>query len=171
MAFPKKKKKYRSPVEGPLRRLPGQSVRDERDKLLNDQLTEYLLAGIGFCFLAVWEWLRRWIALPFAAEIFTGAALFMTATALFEYFGCDAKSEILTKLKKANAGSANYSLSSDVSATSPLTIYLLTSQTSITCSSGRVAFLQLKRRRTAFLEMDALVSMNLECFGLATSLQ
>jgi hypothetical protein len=86
MAFPKRKKKYRSPVEGPLRRLPGQSVRDERDKLLNDQLTEYLLAAIGFCFLAVWEWLRRWIALPFAAEIFTGAALFMTAYCAFRIF-------------------------------------------------------------------------------------
>lgn len=41
MAFPKKKKKYRSPVEGSLRRLPGQCVRDERNKLLNDQLFEY----------------------------------------------------------------------------------------------------------------------------------
>jgi hypothetical protein len=32
-----------SPVEGPLRRLPGQSIRDERDKLLNDTASDYLL--------------------------------------------------------------------------------------------------------------------------------
>jgi hypothetical protein len=86
MAFPKKKKKYRSPVEGPLRRLPGQSVRDERDKLLNDQLTEYLLAGIGFCFLAAWEWLRHWIVLPFSAEVMTVFALGMTGYCTFRIF-------------------------------------------------------------------------------------
>jgi hypothetical protein len=85
MAF-NRKKKSSSPVEGPLRRLPGQSVRDERDKLLNDQLFEYLLVAFGFCSLAVWEWLRRWIGLPFAAEIFTGAALFMSAYCAFRIF-------------------------------------------------------------------------------------
>ena len=73
-------------MEGPLRRFAGQSVRDERDKLLNDQLTEYLLAAIGFCFLAAWEWLRRWKPLPFGAEIFTGAALLMTAYCAFRIF-------------------------------------------------------------------------------------
>src|SRR5439155_27156443 len=86
MAFGSKKRKYRPPVEGPLRRFAGQSVRDERDKLLNDQLTEYLLAAIGFCFLAAWEWLRRWKPLPFGAEIFTGAALLMTAYCAFRIF-------------------------------------------------------------------------------------
>src|SRR5207245_11234822 len=86
MAFGSKKRKYQPPVEGSLRRLAGQSVRDERDKLLNDQLTEYLLAGIGFCFLAAWEWMRRWIVMPFAAEILTGAALLMTAYCAFRIF-------------------------------------------------------------------------------------
>ena len=83
MPFPKKKKKYRSPVEGPLRRLPGQSIRDERDKLLNDQLFEYLVVAFAFCFLAVWEWLRRWLRVPFAAEIFTLFAVFMTGYCAF----------------------------------------------------------------------------------------
>ena len=86
MAFGFKKSKYRPPVEGSLRRLAGQSVRDERDKLLHDQLTEYLLAAIGFCFLAVWEWMRRWVAMPFAAEILTAAALLMTAYCTFRIF-------------------------------------------------------------------------------------
>ncbi len=86
MAFPKKKKKHRPPVEGPLRRLAGQSVRDERDRLLNDQLLDYVLVAFGFCSLAAWEWLRRWISLPFAAEILTGAALLMTAYCAFRIF-------------------------------------------------------------------------------------
>ena len=78
MAFPKRKK-HRPPVEGPLRRLPGQSVRDERDRILDDQLLDYLLAGFAFCSLAAWEWLRRWLVLPFAAETMTAFAVMMTA--------------------------------------------------------------------------------------------
>jgi hypothetical protein len=49
VAFPNKKKKYRSPVEGPLRRLPGQSIRDERDRLFEDKVVGYLLA-----FMVMW---------------------------------------------------------------------------------------------------------------------
>jgi nuclease-like protein len=86
MAFPKKKKKYRSPVEGPLRRLPGQSIRDERDKLLNDQLFEYLLVAFAFCSLAVWEWLRRWLRVPFSPEILTLFAVVMTGYCSFRIF-------------------------------------------------------------------------------------
>ena len=86
MAFPKKKKKYRSPVEGALRRLPGQSIRDERDRLLNDQLLDYLIVALGFCFLAAWEWLRRWLRVPFAPEIFTLFAVGMTGYCAFRIF-------------------------------------------------------------------------------------
>jgi hypothetical protein len=86
MAFPKKKKKYRSPVEGPLRRLPGQSVRDERDRLLNDQTLDYLIVALGFCSLAAWEWLRRWLQVPFAPEIFTLFAVGMTGYCAFRIF-------------------------------------------------------------------------------------
>ncbi len=83
MAFGSKKRKYRSPVEGSLRRLAGQSIRDERDKLLNDQLTEYLLAAIGFWVLAGWEWFRRWNPSPIAPEILTGIAFLMTTYCAF----------------------------------------------------------------------------------------
>ncbi len=86
MAFPKKKKKYRSPVEGQLRRLPGQSVRDERDRLLNDQLLDYLIVALGFCSLAAWEWLRSWLRVPFAPEIFTLFAVVMTGYCAFRIF-------------------------------------------------------------------------------------
>jgi len=86
MAFPKKKKKYRSPVEGPLRRLPGQSVRDERDRLLNDQSLDYLIVALGFCSLATWEWLRRWLRVPLGPEIFTLFAVGMTGYCAFRIF-------------------------------------------------------------------------------------
>jgi len=79
MAFESEKKKDRLPVEGPLRRLPGQSIREERDKLLNDKLSDYLLLALGFCFLAGWEWFRRWNALPYGAEILTVFAVVMTS--------------------------------------------------------------------------------------------
>src|SRR6266480_5436096 len=114
MAFPKKKKKYRSPVEGPLRRLPGQSVRDERDRLLNDQLLDYLIVALGFCSLAAWEWLRSWLRVPFAPEIFTLFAVVMTGYCAFRIFrlrkeirnlnqaekGERKVSELLTKLRR-----------------------------------------------------------------------
>jgi hypothetical protein len=79
IVFESEKKKDRLPVEGTLRRLPGQSVREERDKLLNDKLSDYLLLALGFCFLAGWEWFRRWNAFPYGAEILTFVAVVMTA--------------------------------------------------------------------------------------------
>ncbi len=86
MAFGSKKRKYRPPVKGPLRRLAGQSVRDERDKLLNDTLSEYLFFIMIFWSLAAWEWFRRWKPLPASAEILTGAALLATAYCIFRIF-------------------------------------------------------------------------------------
>jgi hypothetical protein len=86
MTFKRKKNKSRAPVEGPLRRLAGQSVRDERDQLLNDHLLEYFLVAFAFCFLAVWEWLRRWISLPFTAELLTFFAAGMTCYCVFRIF-------------------------------------------------------------------------------------
>jgi hypothetical protein len=66
--------------------LPGQSVRDERDKLLNDTLVDYLLLIVIFWLLAGWEWLHRWNPLPNGAEIFTVAALLATAYCVFRIF-------------------------------------------------------------------------------------
>jgi len=60
MAFPKKKKKYRSPVEGPLRRLPGQSVREERERLFDDKVMGYFFAVLVTWLLAGWQWLYWW---------------------------------------------------------------------------------------------------------------
>jgi hypothetical protein len=60
MAFPNKKKQYRSPVEGPLRRLPGQSIRDERERLFDDKVMGYFFAVLVTWLLAGWQWLYEW---------------------------------------------------------------------------------------------------------------
>ena len=60
MAFPKRKKKYRSPVEGPLRRLPGQSIREEWNRLFDDKVMGYLLVPLVAWLLAVWQWIYWW---------------------------------------------------------------------------------------------------------------
>ena len=60
MAFPKKKKKYRSPVEGPLRRLPGQSIREEWNRLFDDKVMGYLLVPLVGWVLAIWQWIYWW---------------------------------------------------------------------------------------------------------------
>jgi hypothetical protein len=86
MPFNRKKTKSRLPVEGPLRRLPGQSIRDERDKLLNDTASDYLLLIAIVWFLAGWEWFRRWKPSPIAPEILTGMALLVTGYCAFRIF-------------------------------------------------------------------------------------
>ena len=60
MAFPKKKKKYRSPIEGPLRRLPGQSIREEWNRLFDDKVMGYFFAVLGTWLLAIWQWIYWW---------------------------------------------------------------------------------------------------------------
>jgi hypothetical protein len=60
MAFERRKTKYRPPVSGELRRLPGQSVREELDKALNENLSAYLSIIVAFFLLAGWEWFRWW---------------------------------------------------------------------------------------------------------------
>jgi len=86
MPFNTKKTRSRSPVEGPLRRLPGQSIRDERDKLLNDTASDYLLLIVIVWLLTAWEWFRRWKPSPIAPEILTGIALLATAYCAFRIF-------------------------------------------------------------------------------------
>ena len=86
MPFNRRKTGSRSPVEGSLRRLPGQSVRDERDKLLNDTASDYLLLIVIVWFLAGWEWFRRWNPSPIAPEILTAIALLVTAYCAFRIF-------------------------------------------------------------------------------------
>lgn len=59
MAFESKKKR-RSPVEGPLRRLPGQSIREERERLFDDKGAAYLFAPIVAWIFVGWQLLYKW---------------------------------------------------------------------------------------------------------------
>jgi hypothetical protein len=46
VAFPTKKQKTRPPVSGPLRRLPGQSVREELDRVVNEGIAAYIFTPL-----------------------------------------------------------------------------------------------------------------------------
>jgi hypothetical protein len=60
VAFAVKKKRSRSPVEGPLRRLPGQSIREEWDRLFDDKVIGYFFAFFVAWLFALWQWLYWW---------------------------------------------------------------------------------------------------------------
>src|ERR1051325_10366430 len=64
MAFERRKTKNRPPISGPLRRLAGQSVREELHKILNEDVGAYIAVGLAFLLLAGWEWFRWWAHSP-----------------------------------------------------------------------------------------------------------
>lgn len=78
MAFGSKEKKNRSPVEGPLRRLPGQSIREERERLFDDKVVGYLLAPLVAWLLALWLWVFIWTGSKPNPEIYTLVAILVT---------------------------------------------------------------------------------------------
>jgi hypothetical protein len=61
MAFLQKKKKHRPPVSGPLRRLPGESVRQELDRILEDDVGGYVYFAVAFWGVVFWEFARQWL--------------------------------------------------------------------------------------------------------------
>ena len=71
MVFPKKNRKSRPPVSGALRRLPGQSVREELKRIVEDEVAAYVFYAVGFWGLVAWEFARRWLRFgsPLAALI------------------------------------------------------------------------------------------------------
>jgi len=60
VAFGFQKRQRHLPVEGPLRRLPGQSIRDERERLFDAKVIGYFFAFIVAWLLALWQWLYWW---------------------------------------------------------------------------------------------------------------
>jgi hypothetical protein len=62
MVFPQKRKKHRPPVSGPLRRLPGESVRKELDRILEDEVGGYVFFAVVTWLLVFWEFVRKWLA-------------------------------------------------------------------------------------------------------------
>lgn len=61
MAFLQKKKKHRPPVSGPLRRLPGESVRKELDRIFENEVAGYVYYAVAIWALVFWEFARRWL--------------------------------------------------------------------------------------------------------------
>jgi hypothetical protein len=61
MVFPKIRRKNRPPVSGPLRRLPGQSVREELDRIVENEVAAYVFYAVAFWGLVAWEFARRWL--------------------------------------------------------------------------------------------------------------
>ena len=60
MAFPKKKRSN-SPVKTALRRLPGQSVRDELERIVEDQIGAYVFYPLAIWGLVAWQVARQWL--------------------------------------------------------------------------------------------------------------
>jgi hypothetical protein len=75
MVFPQKRKKTQPPVARPLRRLPGESVRKELDRILEDEVGSYLFFAVVVWVLVFWEFIRQWLA----AGLHLGVLIFFAA--------------------------------------------------------------------------------------------
>lgn len=77
MVFPQKRKEFRPPVTEPLRRLPGESVRKELDRILEDEVLGYVFYAVVIWLLVFWEFVRKWLApaLHLSVLIFVAAGV------------------------------------------------------------------------------------------------
>jgi hypothetical protein len=73
----------RSPLKDKPLRLPGQSLDEERKKLIEDKVEPWLLMALSFVVLAGWEWCREVFHWASSAWVVTLAALGMVAFAAF----------------------------------------------------------------------------------------
>jgi hypothetical protein len=72
------KRKSRPSVEGPLRRLPGQSIREEWERLFDDKVMGYFFAfGVTWLF-ALWQWIYKWSGAKPNPEFATVVAILVT---------------------------------------------------------------------------------------------
>jgi hypothetical protein len=61
MVFPQKRTESRPPVTGPVRRLPGESVRKELERILEDDVAGYVFFAVVTWLLVFWEFVRKWL--------------------------------------------------------------------------------------------------------------
>ncbi|HJT82512.1 MAG TPA: nuclease-related domain-containing protein [Chthoniobacterales bacterium] len=78
MAFERKKNTSRAPVEGPMRRLPGQSIREERERLFDDRVMGYFFAILVAWLFAFWQWLYKWVGSKPVPEVATTVAVLIS---------------------------------------------------------------------------------------------
>jgi hypothetical protein len=86
MAFPKKKNRTRPPVSGRLRRLPGQSVREELNRIMDDDVSGYVFVIVAVWLLVFWEFARGWLPAAVHLSVLIIAASGTTAYCVFRMF-------------------------------------------------------------------------------------
>jgi hypothetical protein len=77
-------KQSRSPLKAAPLRLPGQSVEEQREKLISDTIEQWAFMALVFVVLAGLEWWRWYIAMKPMPEVFTLAAVVLTAFAAWK---------------------------------------------------------------------------------------
>lgn len=75
--------KTRSPLKDKPLRLPGQSIAEERDELVEDSVAQPLMFALFFVVLAALEWWRFYWDMKPSPAIFTGAAFLTVCYAAF----------------------------------------------------------------------------------------
>lgn len=78
--------KTRSPIKGKPLRLPGQSLRRERQMLWEDKIEPWALLAIFFMALALFEWFRHWQQLPPSPWLMSVAAALALGLAVWRYW-------------------------------------------------------------------------------------
>jgi len=74
----------RSPLKGKPLRLPGQSVQEERDRLINDVASEWILFSAFAIAFALFEWYRWVMNVPPSPWLLTGVAAIVVGIAVFK---------------------------------------------------------------------------------------
>lgn len=86
MAFNRKKRKPRPAVQHPLRRLPGQSIRDTRERLFDDKALGYLLTFALAWVFALWQWIYRWTGAKPQPESVTLLAILVSLYCVYRLY-------------------------------------------------------------------------------------
>src|SRR4051812_18180994 len=101
MAFLQKKKKHRPPVCAPLRRLPGESVREELDRIFENQVAGYVFYALALWALVLWEFARRWLPGPLHLGGLVAAAVLVSIYCFIRLFRLRRDIRNLTQADKA----------------------------------------------------------------------
>ncbi len=91
----------RSPIKDPPLRTPGQSVREERDRILDEKLEPPVLLAIMLVMLAALEWYRSFVPLPPIPWFYTAVALAAVTFALWRVYRYR---PLLRNLRQGHAG-------------------------------------------------------------------
>lgn len=76
----------RSPLKDKPLRLPGQSVEEQRRRLIEDRLETPALAAVLLIAISSMEWWRSWSELPYAPKLYTAMALIALSFAAWRFF-------------------------------------------------------------------------------------